>query len=231
MNISQIYISQEPMANHLVDCVKIMTSTHDIDTHTLYDHDSLRELILKNFDSTVVNAYDRLNPYSYKADLGKYCVLYALGGWYFDIAVKMNFRVTPADSVETMVYRDMQNYSKTNYSVSCGAIYARPTHPVFERAIEIVIDNCQKEYYGISPLCPTGPTVLGKAFAEQLPNENMLFGDYMYLTPTRFIPNPAFVLPDGRIHAFGKKSVGGDLEANGTNNYNTFYDSKTVYKK
>jgi hypothetical protein len=58
----------------------------------------------------------------------------------------------------------------------------------------------------------------------------MLFGDYMFLTPTRLIPNPAFVLPDGRIHAYGKTSVSGDLEALGTNNYNTFYDSKTVYK-
>jgi mannosyltransferase OCH1-like enzyme len=231
MNISQIYISQSPMADHLVDCVKTVTSTHDIDTHTVYDHDSLRELISKNFDSVVVKAYDRLNPYSYKADLGKYCVLYALGGWYFDIAVRIHFRVVPGNSVETMAYRDMQNYSKTNYSVSCGAIYSQPGHPVFERAIEIVVDNCQKEHYGISPLCPTGPTVLGRAFVEQAPNENMLFGDYMYLTPTRFIPNPAFVLPDGRIHAYGKTSVGGDLEALGTNNYNTFYDSKTVYKK
>jgi hypothetical protein len=36
--------------------------------------------------------------------------------------------------------------------------------------------------------------------------------------------------PDETIHAYGKTSVSGDLEALGTNNYNTFYDSKTGYK-
>ena len=230
MHISQIYISQSPIPDHLLDCVKTVTKIYPDYQHTVFDHNSLRELILQNFDFNVVKAYDKLIPYSYKADLGKYCLLYTLGGWYFDIAVRINSVITAADSVEILAYRDMQNYSLTNYSVSCGAIYSQPQHPVFRRAIDIVVDNCKKEYYGISPLCPTGPTVLGRAFAEQPANENMLFGDYMFLTPTRLIPNPAFVLPDGRIHAYGKSQSGGDLEAAGTNNYNLLYQEKKVYK-
>ena len=86
MHISQIYISQSPIPDHLLDCVKTVTKIYPDYQHTIFDHNSLRELILQNFDSKVVKAYDKLIPYSYKADLGKYCLLYTLGGWYFDIA-------------------------------------------------------------------------------------------------------------------------------------------------
>jgi hypothetical protein len=51
----------------------------------------------------------------------------------------------------------------------------------------------------------------------------------MFLTPTRQRSNPAFVLPDGGIHAYGKSLNGGDLQAVGTNNYNLFYQEKKVY--
>ena len=54
-------------------------------THYLYDDDDCRKFIKNNFPSNVVNAFDKLIPGAYKADLWRYCVLYIHGGIYLDI--------------------------------------------------------------------------------------------------------------------------------------------------
>ena len=51
----------------------------------LYDDDDCRLFIKEHFSTDVLNAYDRLIPYAYKADLWRYCVLYIYGGIYLDI--------------------------------------------------------------------------------------------------------------------------------------------------
>ena len=66
-------------------------------THYLYDDDDCRKFIKNNFPSNVVNAFDKLIPGAYKADLWRYCVLYIHGGIYLDIkycCVKVNIFAT-----------------------------------------------------------------------------------------------------------------------------------------
>jgi hypothetical protein len=53
--------------------------------HYLYDDEDCRQFIKNNFDTEVLNAYDRLIPGAYKADLWRLCVLYKWGGIYLDI--------------------------------------------------------------------------------------------------------------------------------------------------
>ena len=96
----------------------------------------------------------------------------------------------------------------------------------------MIVDNCQEQYYGITPLCPTGPTLLGAALASNGGNVNFVYGDYLELTPTHEKKNRAFVLPDGTIMAWSKPSGGGDLTgvgAKGVNNYNELWAARKVY--
>jgi mannosyltransferase OCH1-like enzyme len=51
----------------------------------LFDENDSREFIKNNFNSEVLNAYNKLLPCAYKADLWRYCVLYINGGIYLDI--------------------------------------------------------------------------------------------------------------------------------------------------
>ena len=53
--------------------------------HYLFDDNDCREFIKTHFSIDVLNAYDRLIPAAYKADLWRYCVLYINGGIYMDI--------------------------------------------------------------------------------------------------------------------------------------------------
>ena len=51
----------------------------------LYDENDCREFIRTHFKPDVLDAYDRLIPGAYKADLWRYCILFIKGGIYLDI--------------------------------------------------------------------------------------------------------------------------------------------------
>lgn len=232
MQVSQIFLSDKnqlvsPELLHQVERLKRLYLGYQ---YTLYDNITLREFIKNNFEPRVSNAYDQLVPYAYKADLGRYCILHKIGGWYFDISVNLINCINPPLEIESIAYRDIQIFSGTSWSVWNGALYSKPKNPVFLDAIEIIVNNCQNKFYGISPLCPTGPTVLGHAFAKRGASASAVFGDLMTLTPGRQILNKAFILPDGLIHGFAKNLPPGDLQTEGTNNYLDLYFQKQIYK-
>lgn len=188
MQVSQIYISdsKDELPSYLNRCVERVKACYPDMPHVLYDDDALREFLGKNFDADVLAAYDKLNPYAYRSDLARYCLLYQLGGWYFDVSVMPLTGLHVESDVDTLAFRDVQLHANTSWACNNAIIFARSKHPVLETAIKMVIENCRNEYYGISPLCPTGPNLFGQSFA---------------------------------VHG-----------AKGTNNYNEFYASRTVYR-
>lgn len=235
MEISQIYLSDSedqslsPFLQHATATVR--NAFHN-DNHTIYNKESLRRFIADNYNADVLWAYDSLRPYSYKADLGRFCLLNKLGGWYLDIAVRMVNPVEVGDRIEWLAFRDIQRFSYTSWACATTVLYSKPNNIALTTAIEMIVNNCHEKYYGITPLCPTGPTLLGQALAANGGNPNFVYGDYLELTPTHEQKNRAFVLPDGTIMAWSKPSGGGDLTglgAKGVNNYNSLWQSRSVY--
>ena len=136
------------------------------------------------------------------------------------------------DRIEFLAFRDIQRFSYTSWACATTVLYSKPDNTALVTAIEMIVKNCHEQYYGITPLCPTGPTLLGAALAANDGNANHIFGDYLELTPTHEQKNRAFVLPDGTIMAWSKPSGGGDLTgvgAKGVNNYNELWHARSVY--
>lgn len=235
MEISQIFLTDNEDATlspFLQQATNTIRQSFPNDNYTLYDKESLRRFIADNYDADVLWAYDSLRPYSYKADLGRFCLLNKLGGWYFDIAVRIMNPVEVGPRIEFLAFRDIQRFSYTTWACSTTILYSKPDSIALNTAIEMIVDNCREKYYGITPLCPTGPTLLGAALAANGGNVNAVFGDYIELTPSHEQKNRAFVLPDGTIMAWSKPSGGGDLTglgAKGVNNYNQLWQSRNVY--
>jgi mannosyltransferase OCH1-like enzyme len=235
MNISQIYLSDSkdqglsPFLDYATGTVK---NAFPNDNHTIYNKESLRQFIADNYEPDVLWTYDSLCPYSYKADLGRFCLLNKLGGWYLDIAVRMVNPVEVGDRIEFLAFRDIQRFSYTTWACATTVLYSKPDNIALTTAIEMIVNNCHEQYYGITPLCPTGPTLLGAALAANGGNANFVYGDYLELTPTHEQKNRAFVLPDGTIMAWSKPSGGGDLTgvgAKGVNNYNELWAQRRIY--
>ena len=237
MHVSQIYLSDsedQALSPFLKFATQTVMLAFPDANHRIYDKQTLRQFLVDNYDGEVVWAYDKLRPYSYKADLARYCLLRKFGGWYLDIAIKIANPVELDEKIQFLGFRDIQKHSASSWACSTAIIFSKPGNKVFETAIAYIIRNCHEEYYGRTPLCPTGPTVFGAALAAHRAQENYIFGDYLELTPARRIRNGAFVLPDGTIMAWSKPAGGGDLAglgASGVNNYNDFWKARDVYVK
>jgi mannosyltransferase OCH1-like enzyme len=234
MNVSQIFLSDNgaelsPFLGHATGTVRQAFPEAD---HQIYTKASLRAFIEANYEEEVLWAYDCLKPYSYKADLGRFCLLNKLGGWYMDIAVRMVNPVEVGPRIKFLAFRDIQRFSYTSWACATTVLYSQPDNEALQIAIQAIVNNCKEEYYGITPLCPTGPTLLGRALAAHGGQSDFVYGDYLELTPTHEQKNRAFVLPDGTIMAWSKPSGGGDLTgvgAKGVNNYNELWAAREVY--
>ena len=235
MQVSQIYLSDSDTSppEQIRQFVDVTRSKFPKFQHVLYDRKTANEFLIKHCTKEIHDAYETLNPYAYKADLLRYCLLYVFGGWYFDVSLTPLVSVEVPPDIETIAFRDPPLISGTCWGCENGILYAKPNSPVFKCAIDLVLENVKSQYYGINPLCPTGPVVMGRAFALCGDSPFRVFGELMALTPSYGKRNQAYVFPDGTILAFGKPGAGGDLTAfgaSGTNNYNELYAKKAVYK-
>ena len=194
----------------------------------------IEDFLRNNYETIVLSTYKKLNPFSYKSDFARYCILNKIGGWYFDIGLKCASNFSIPKNIQLLIFRDINLYTKTSWACAPGIIYAEKGHPTLQRAIDLIIDNCKNQYYGLTPLCPTGPSLWGKAVAEIGIDSTTIVGDFIELTPFHSNKNKAMVLPDGKIFAYNKPAQGGDLTVfgcKGTNNYNDFWNEKKVYNQ
>jgi mannosyltransferase OCH1-like enzyme len=124
--------------------------------HYLFDDDDCREFISKNFRKDVLNAYDRLIPGAYKADLWRYCVLFIHGGIYLDIKYMPNkdFKFINLCTREHFVL------DADGAGIYNAFIVALPGNKILFSAIRQIVSNVQNKYYGESSLSPTGPKLL-----------------------------------------------------------------------
>lgn len=235
MQVSQIFLTDNG-GNDLPEMLQLLNGTvkngFPSDDYKRFNNEELREFIAKHFDSTVVKAYDSLQSYSNKADLGRYCLLYAIGGWYFDMGIRLNTPVELADYIEFLAFREIQKFTGTCWACMTAVLFSKPNNPALLYAIEQIVDNVKNKYYGITPLSNTATPVLGQALAKHGEQASFIYGDFLQLTPTHQKQNTAFVLPDGTIFAWGKTAGGGNLSslgAKGTNNYNELWQQRALY--
>jgi len=125
--------------------------------HHLFDNDDCREFIKNNFNKIVLWAYDSLVPGAYKADLWRYCILYARGGIYLDIKYEPvgNFRL------DYMIYSEHYTKDIRENDIYNAFLVCYKKNPVMLACIEQIIINVQNNFYGKNALFPTGPGLLG----------------------------------------------------------------------
>lgn len=239
-NLFQIFITKTGQIpekiSKLIEKNKSHQGQHE---YRFYDDQLIIEFIKNNYDTTVLKAYQSLIPFAYKADLARYLLVYSYGGWYLDIASELRSTL-PNVSCSHIVFKDSQTLGIFPPSaLSNGFFYSKKSNAFLERAIVTVIDNIRKKYYGFSPLDPTGPNLFGKAFSDIAQSQDGLIGWLLPLTPMFQFKNFAYILPDGEIMAFGKKSTGTPqglgLSSLGVNDDGNFYSQhwmdKNIYSE
>jgi len=246
-NIHQILITKEPekIPKVIQGAINSVKNSFNSCTYTLYDNEKIIDLIKNNFDINTLKAYNKIKAFAGKADLAKYCINYLKGGWYVDISIKMSpfiQGVNLPEHIDFFGFRDVGDGlcpNTNSYNVQASLFYSKPNNIVLEKAIELVIENCKNEDYGYTPVCPTGPGVLGRAIATFGAKKSHVIGLFMPLTPNHKNMNRSYILPDGNIFALHKNAwlptaLPADISAFGfksTNNYMKLYSEENYYDK
>ncbi len=241
--ISQIFLSDksEELPRYIQQASKTIKVKYPEYNYEVYDLRKLENFIRKNYDNEVLWAFRSLRPFSYKSDLGRFCLLYKKGGWYFDIAIKCLYKYEVDPSIDMVCFRDEQRHSQTSWAVAGGIIWSKPRNNILSTAIDMIIRNCREKWYGRTPLCPTGPALFGEAIAKENRGKNISFGylerPMVPFTNKNFpyfkrIIKASFRLENNRKFALLKPSAGGDLKnlgVKGANNYNDYWKTGKVY--
>jgi mannosyltransferase OCH1-like enzyme len=143
--------------------------------HYLYDDNDCREFIKNNFDADVLNAYDKLIPGAYKADLWRLCVLYIHGGIYMDIKLKCinGFRL-----IELTENNHFVKDRPGPLTVYNALIVSQKGNPFLWMGICRIIMNVKNNFYGIDALSPTGPRMLGNIILRRKLRTNIDMAHY-----------------------------------------------------
>jgi hypothetical protein len=159
--------------------------------HELFTDSSIRDVLSGHFGTEVSAAYEALKPYAYKADLAKHCLMYLYGGVYADISIyfmsgwaaQLSEGQT-ADKGKLAVFRDL--LVSTTWDTVTGLYSAPPGHKAVAKTIELICENVRNRHYGVTSLCPTGPTVFGKAIALACDAQDLAVG-----TAAEYRPGPS----------------------------------------
>lgn len=216
--------------------IRSFKAAHPGEEHVLFEEAALSEFIAAHFDAEVLSAFRTLRPYSYKADLAKYCLLYEQGGVYADLSYQF-LRGVPRGEGRLSVFRDF--LSSTPWDTSLGVVAAPLRHRALAKAIELVCANVKREYYGPTALCPTGPTLFGKAIALTCDPEDLIVGEAVRLTlppgDAEAAQKPSHCLQHARELVAVKRKRGGgplsELGIGGGNRYNRLWRSREVYRE
>jgi mannosyltransferase OCH1-like enzyme len=131
-------------------------------TFHLYDDADCRTMIQHFFPKEVVDAFDTLKPGAYKADLWRLCVLYLKGGIYMDCKLQPINNFTLFE----IVGREHFVLDRPPGCIYNALMVCKAGNPILKEGIEQIVKNVKDRYYGICPLSPTGPEMLGRVASK-----------------------------------------------------------------
>jgi len=230
-------------------CLSQIKKLYPDSEYHLYCGAELENIIKDNFDSDVFISYKKLKPYAYKADLARLCLLYLYGGLYIDLNLYFIDTIPNLDKLQFFAFRDLSRASKQSWSVQNGIMYSLPQSKILKTAIDLIVEHCKNEYYGVQYLDVSGTTVLGIAITKSLPHfgistkgELDFFKIDCFDEETRLKVVDmgyksenmlGFILDHGdKLIAIRKPSRGGDVKNMGfekTNNYVEMWKNRDIY--
>ena len=124
-----------------------------------------REYLTNNFPDKYLKTFDSIKPYSAKCDFFRYCIIYNEGGWYSDwkqVCLVDNLLDKLSYSDFIYFYDRGNPYVTTNKCVAVAFFGSIKKHPILKDAIDTIISNTDKKYYGNDVLDVTGPCLFGR---------------------------------------------------------------------
>lgn len=201
--------------------------------HRLWGRADGEAFVAEHFGPEVAWAFRCLQPYAYKADLLKLCLLHVLGGWYVDLGVRMLRSPLPLfDGARPrfVLFRSTGSWDMP-WNCSLALVYAEAGHPAFTTAIEAIVANCRNRNPGVNPLSPT-MSPFGRALAIHGDEHELAVGTVVDVEGEEYVRGYE-IRPFGVIAARkpDRIPVGDLVEAGleGANNYDVLWKAGAIY--
>lgn len=186
---------------YLFNCIKSWTILNPEYNFILFDKNDCINFLKTYFDENVLKAFNKVRPFSYKCDLMRLCLLYIYGGVYSDI------RMTLLKPLKDIIKNDIDFICTVDKQINNisplanGFLVSVPKHLFIKKSIDTIVYNILNEYYGNTPLDPTGPTAFGLTINKiinnnEIVNKNFTQGVYNFKTYKYELLNLKFVNKD-----------------------------------
>jgi len=170
LNIFQTWHSKE-LPPDMKKCVDDLKKQNPEFNHYLFDDNDCREYIEKNFDKRKLDAYDKIKPGAFKADLWRLCILLNKGGVYIDCKFKCADNVKLIELVEgEHLVKDRPNQFENGIGVYNAFIIVKPNNEYIKKCLDKAVENIEKNHYGFNPLYITGPGMMGEVYKDNPDN-------------------------------------------------------------
>jgi len=146
----------------LIDQWKIFNPEYE---YCFYDKNDRENFIKDNFEERVYNAYCKIIPGAFKADLWRYCVLYKYGGVYADIDTLCLNRIDNilTNDIDVMLLIDFNtNPYEGQHNLANGFICCVPNNDIMLQCIYNIVNKIENQVIPPSRLDFSGPGVLGR---------------------------------------------------------------------
>lgn len=118
--------------------------------------------------SEAAMAYSCFNPPSFRADLFRFCAMYADGGVYLDAdivpVVPLEQLYSPCSTAT--VGHDFPHFGREHGGKQMKILASAPGAPIFKCAMEMIVQHVRERYMPEGDLMISGPTMLQKCYDQ-----------------------------------------------------------------
>lgn len=226
--IHQIMITESEKVSDPANLSSILQYFPD-HMHLIWGAREIKNFMKKNKDTEVLEAFNKIKPFAFKADLARYYILHYYGGWYTDLNNFFTGYPPKTEDIDIVVFRDFGDDSVGTWAVQNSLFFCHPRNKIFSRVINKCIKNIMSEYYGPHPLSITGPMMFGQSLAEEhsLISQRFLAGYF----GTQNSGPKGFYLGEDLLALYKPNILNKDLSVLEGNKYEDIWYSGDVYKK
>lgn len=200
----------ESESGEIAENLRIAAALHPNARQMMWTETMLRDFIAEHFAADVVAVYDRMPFHANRSELGRYCLLYVLGGLYVDPWLRLLNPIDVPSAKGLASFRSAEVQGGASWGTDPALLYAAARQPEFEQLIDQIVDGARNEAYGTMASSITGSERLGRILAVSYDARNYFGGEVVPLTRGLPVVNDAFLSQDGRIVAVRKGRNGPD---------------------
>jgi hypothetical protein len=182
------------------------------------------------FPGSILDTYLKIKPGAYRADLFRFCVIYIQGGIYSDLSQKFHIPIKDIVDYENdslVLVEDIVLPPHTLPGIQINFMASRPRNPLFLSAIQRIVENVSRNFYGSTSLDPTGPYMFSKIYhTSNIPARMDLVQIHRETGSYVVFKN------NTKLIVYDNKSTGHDENIKKTyeNSYDTLWKQRNIYQ-